>query len=381
MTRKFSILLALALCLAGGTALALNLGEAVLKTVTVGVVVNAIAGPANKAINTLTLNRKVPAGVSTKVVPVLSLGEKGYVGAVQVAGSEGPVQKTKAVLQLETSFDNKQYRIKLMMPVNSVNPVKAGRVRGLGVSALIDVGLSGNAYLLPASRGWNGGDIIKAAAIGVAANQFGPQINGFINAVFKTEGATPAGVTKVVPYLSFGEKAYIGMMQVAGPASQVSRVKAVWQYEDLFDSGRVRLRVLIPSDSVNPLKVTRVKGVGCTAIIDAMVLRAREAERQPADYGYFGRSAVFVGPGEDPHYRPPGWDRGRKTGWAEHGNPLLPPGQAKKRQPLVQLPTVTILQPKKHGENDQGENQGEHRREKPRKPEGERHGRGRGHNK
>jgi hypothetical protein len=377
MARKSGIMLVLALCAVCGAALALNLGEAVLKTVTVGVVVNAIARPADKAINTLTLNRKVPAGASTKVVPVLSLGEKGYVGAAQVAGSQSLVDKTKAVLQIETSFDNKQYRIKLMMPVNSVNPTKSGRVRGLGVSALVDVGLSGNAYLLPASRGWNAGDVIKAGAIGLAVNQFGPQINSFINGALKTQGATPAGVTKVVPYLSFGEKAYIGMMQVAGPASQVNRVKAVWQYEDLFDSGRLRLRVLIPSDSVNPLKVTRVKGVGCTAIIDTMVLRAREAERHPGDYGYFGRSAIFVGPGEDPHYRPPGWDRGRKTGWDQHGNPLLPPGQAKKRQPAIRLPQISIGHSDKRRENDQGEDHGDRRREKPR--ESERRSRGRGH--
>ncbi len=379
MTRKTGIILAFALCLAGGTALALNLGEAVLKTVTVGVVVSAISGPADKAINTLTLNRGVPAGASTKVVPVLSVGEKGYVGAAQVAGSQSLVSKTKAVLQLETSFSSKQYRIKLMMPVSSVNPGKAGRVKGLGVSALLDVGLSGNSYLLPTSRSWNGGDVIKAAAIGVAASEFGPQINKFVNGVFKTQGAMPPGVTKVVPYLSFGEKAYIGMMQVAGPAAQVSRVKAVWQYEDLFDSGRVRLRVLIPSDSVNPLKIKRVKGVGCTAIIDAMVLRAREAEKHPEDYGYFGRSAIFVGPGEDPHYRPAGWDRGRKTGWAKHGNPLLPPGQAKKERPAIQLPAISIGRSERPRENDQGENQGERRRERSREREG--HGRSRGHDK
>ncbi len=361
MTRRCAVILALTLCLAGGVALALNVGEAVLKTVTIGAVVNAVAGPADRAINGLTLNSKVPIGTSTKVVPVLSLGEKGYMGAAQIAGSQELVGKTKAVLQVETSWSNKQYRIKLMMPLNSVNPIGARRVRGLGISALVDVGLSGNAYLLPASRGWNTGDVIKAGAVGVAVNEFGPQLNSFINGALKTQGATPSGVTKVVPYLSFGEKAYIGMMQVAGPASQVGKVKAVWQYENLFDRGRVRLRALVPSDTLNPLNTKRVKGVGCTAIIDAMVLRAREAEQHPDDYGYFGRSAVFVGPGEDPHYRPPGWDRGRKTGWAKHGNPLLPPGQAKKLRP----PVVVI----------EGERQQQPERE--RKQEGRRRGRGR----
>jgi len=335
MTRKTAILAMLVICLAGGTAVAISLGEAVLKTVTVGVVVNAISGPADRALNTLTANRNVPPGTATKVVPIVSVGEKGYAGAVQVAGSKDLVDKTKAVLQLETAWSNKQYRIKLLMPVDSVNPLNANRVRGLGASALVDVALSHNAYLLPASRSWNAGDVLKGAAIAVATKEFAPQINGFINSVFKNEGGTPSGATKVVPYLSFGEKAYIVMMQVAGPKEQVEKVRAVWQYEDLFDSGRVRLRALVPSDSVNPLQLRRVKGVGCTAIIDAMVLRAREYERRPGDYRYFDRAGVFVGLGEDPHYRPPGWDRGRKTGWAKHGDPYHPPGLSKKQGPPV----------------------------------------------
>ncbi|MBN1459163.1 MAG: hypothetical protein JXA57_06475 [Armatimonadetes bacterium] len=331
MVRTAAILVVLLIGLAGGTALALDLGEAVVKTVGVGVVVNAIADPADKAINTLTANKNLPEGASTKVVPILSLGEKGYVGAVQVAGSQELVNKTKAVAQLETSWSNKQYRIKLLMPMDSVNPIGTNRVRGLGVSALVDVALSSNAYLLPRSRGWNAGDVLKGAAIGYAVKSYGPQLDTFINSVFKNQSGTPAGATKVVPYLSFGEKAYIGMMQVAGPKAQVDKVQAVWQYEDLFDSGRVRLRVLVPSDSLNPLQLRRVKGVGCTAVIDAMLLRAREYEKHPDDYRYFERSAVFVGPGEDPHYRPPGWDRGRKTGWAKHGDPNLPPGQSKQQ--------------------------------------------------
>jgi hypothetical protein len=327
--------------------MATDLGEALVKTVAVGAVVTAVADPADKAINTLLMNKNLPPGVDTKVVPVVSVGEKGYVGAVQVAGAKDLVAKTKVVGQLETSFDDKQYRIKLLMPFDSINPLDTGRVRGLGVSALVDVAMSRNAYLLPASRSWNSGDVLKGAAIAVAVNEFGPQINSFVNSVFKTEGGTPEGATKVVPYLSVGEKAYIGMMQVAGPKQQVDRVRAVWQYEDLFDSGRVRLRVLVPSDTVNPLKLQRVKGVGCTAIIDAMLLRAKEAERRPADYHYFERAGVFVGLGEDPHYRPPGWDRGRKVGWAKHGDPYHPPGLSKKQSP----PVVIVVE----DDDDQGE--------------------------
>jgi hypothetical protein len=86
--------------------------------------------------------------------------------------------------------------------------------------------------------------------------------------------------------------------------------------------------------------------VGCTAVIDAMVLRARERERRPADYRYFDRAGVFVGLGEDPHYRPPGWDRGRKVGWAKHGDPYHPPGLSKKQGPPV---VVIIFDDDDHG--------------------------------
>ncbi|UCC68013.1 MAG: hypothetical protein JSV79_13030, partial [Armatimonadota bacterium] len=95
MIRKSLLLTAAAVCLAGGPVLALDLGEALLKTVTVGAVVNAVAGPADDGINTLVGNRNLPPGTATKVVPVLSVGEKGYVGAVQVAGSKELVAKTK----------------------------------------------------------------------------------------------------------------------------------------------------------------------------------------------------------------------------------------------------------------------------------------------
>ena len=366
MTRRTSAWALVLVVLAAMPGLAANLGEALVKTVTVGAVVTAVSGPADKALNNLLASRKAPPGVATKVVPVLSVGEKGYVGAAQVAGSRALVNRTKAVLQLETSFDNKQYRIKLLMPVDSVNPLQAKRVRGLGVSALIDTALSSNAYALPASRGFGAGDALRGAAIAVATVKFGHQINGFVNSVFKNEGGLAEGATKVVPYLSFGEKAYIGMMQVAGPKAQVDKVKAVWQYEDLFDSGRVRLRALVPSDSINPLQIRRVKGVGCTAVIDAMALRAKEAERHPSEYAYFTRAPLFVGLGEDPRWRPPGWDRGRKEGWVKHGDPLHPPGLSRKEGP-----PVIIIQP----ERRPGPAREQHRE---REREREQHGRGRG---
>jgi hypothetical protein len=87
----------------------------------------------------------------------------------------------------------------------------------------------------------------------------------------------------------------------------------------------------VPSDSLSPLDISQVKGVGCTAIIDMVAIRTRE---EPGRYEHLRRSGLFVG--EDmfmPTRRPPGWDRGRKEGWIKHGDPYLPPGLSRKVAP------------------------------------------------
>jgi hypothetical protein len=331
---------------------AISLGTAVLETAAIGAAVKATAAPVDKAINTLTLNRKLPAGTATKVVPVLSFGNKGYIGAAQVAGASHLVAKTKSVLQFETEFDGGRVRLRFLAPMDSTNPLKLNRVKGLGISALADIALSRNAYRAPVSGPLRAGDVLLAGGIGVAVKEFGPQIDRFINSFAKNQGAPAWGATKVVPYLSFGEKAYIGAMQVAGPAAQVAQVKAVWQYEDLFDAGRIRLRALVPTNSINPLGMKRVKGVGCTAIIDFVAIRTRERERFPAHYRYHSNYAFFLG--EDPRYRPPGWDRGRKEGWRKHGDVTLPPGLSKKQGPVLVVPGIEVKPGKSHHEKLRG---------------------------
>lgn len=371
-----SLLALLALAMVSGTALAANVGEMVLKTVAIGAVVKATAKPANNAINHLVGTHNLPPNLNTKVVPIISVGEKGYIGMAQVSGSKVLVDQIEAVLQPELAFDDKQYRIKLLMPVNSINPLGAKRVRGVGISGLLDTAMSRNSYRLPPSEGWNGGDVLKAGAIGAVAYNYGGQINGFINTAFKNEGATPEGKTRVVPYLSFGSKAYIGMMQVAGPAYAVDKVKAVWQFEQLFDGGKIRLRAIVPTDSLNPIKLHRVKGVGCTAVIDAMLLRAKETEKHPRDYYYFRHAPVFVGHGEDPYYRPAGWDRGRKTGWDKHGDHYLPPGQSKKHD----RPRIIILDDRDHHDRNRHDRDrdDDHRRGRGNDRDHDDHGRGHG---
>ncbi len=335
MGRAIAVLASVSLLwVSGGSARGADLSDvasAIVKTAVVGSVVTAVAEPMDDAINRAAGTGAMPSGTETKVVPVLSFGRKGYVGAAQVSGSGELVARAKAVLQLETEFDGGRYRVKVLSPVDSLNPFEFGRVRGLGITGLADIALTRGVYRAPTSGGMRAGDVLLGGAILVGVNEFGPQIDDFINSVARTRGLTAEGETKVVPYLSVGEKAYLGAMQVAGPADQVGRVKAVWQYEDLFDGGRTRLRMLVPSDSLSPLDIRRVKGVGCTAIIDMVAIRTRD---DPGRYDHLRRAGLFVGDERfGPSRRPPGWDRGRKEGWIKHGDPYLPPGLSRKVAP------------------------------------------------
>ncbi len=104
-----------------------------------------------------------------------------------------------------------------------------------------------------------GGAIVKAIA--------GP-INDFINTVTFNKGAKFQGFTKVVPILSMGDGTHIGAAQVGGQSqSAVNNTQAVVQIEAEFKG--IRVRVLVPIDSLNPIeRFRRVQGVGVTAIID-----------------------------------------------------------------------------------------------------------------
>ena len=74
---------------------------------------------------------------ATKVVPILSLGGGGYIGAAQVVGNPENVQRVKAVLQVEGKLGG--VRAQVLLPTvtdrASGNP---DRAEGVGVSAVIE---------------------------------------------------------------------------------------------------------------------------------------------------------------------------------------------------------------------------------------------------
>lgn len=120
-----------------------NKGGKIVKGLGIAALTSLLADQLNDFINTITLNKGVPAIAETKVVPVLSMGSGTRVGAAQVTGPKELVDKTKIVVQIETKFSQKNLDVEIFVPSDSLNPLKFNRVEGVGISALIDLKLSG----------------------------------------------------------------------------------------------------------------------------------------------------------------------------------------------------------------------------------------------
>lgn len=249
------------------------IGKEALKGAAIGYAVKQSAKPLNSFINTISLRQGLADKQTTKVVPMLSLGDKGYIGAAQVSGPAVMIAKTQAVWQVEGSkmIGDGVYRVKALVPSNSLSPLKISRVQKVGINAVIDVATGGPLNREgPYSRDVRGGDLVKAGAIAVAVNAAAKPLNDFVNGITLNRSNL---ATKVVPMATFGEKAFVGAGQLSGANATLGKAKALWQYEDLFDRGRFRVKLLIPTDGANPLKLRRVQGVGLSALIDASIQR------------------------------------------------------------------------------------------------------------
>ncbi len=140
--KKRIIIGLLVFCLASVAAIpatqAFGLGD-ILKVGGIAIVIDKFAGPLNNFINTLTAKHGAGSDYATKVVPILTFGSGGYIGAAQVIGPQDLVDRTEAVVQIEGNFNGNQFRVKALIPIDSKNPVNFSRVNGVGVSAVIDV--------------------------------------------------------------------------------------------------------------------------------------------------------------------------------------------------------------------------------------------------
>lgn len=111
----------------------------VVKVGGIGYLVDKYSEQLNSAINSIMMKEGAGTNYATKVVPIVSIGNSGYIGAAQVIGDADQVEKVEAVGQLEISWNDKLFRIKGLIPMDSKNPLSFSRVQGVGVSAVIDV--------------------------------------------------------------------------------------------------------------------------------------------------------------------------------------------------------------------------------------------------
>ena len=111
----------------------------VFKVGGMSILISKFSTPLNNFINQLTFKNGAGSDYATKVVPILSFGNGGYVGAAQVMGPQDLINKTEAVIQIEGDFSGNQFRVKALVPVDTKNATSFNRINGVGVSAIIDI--------------------------------------------------------------------------------------------------------------------------------------------------------------------------------------------------------------------------------------------------
>jgi hypothetical protein len=123
---------------AGGASRAISLVDGI-KVFGIGWAVKTFGGQINSFLNTTLAQRDARIADNTKVVPIVSLGRGGQIGAAQVMGAAVDLKRVKAVGQGELNVGGQEFRIKGLFPIDTTNPLKGvHRVQGVGVSAIID---------------------------------------------------------------------------------------------------------------------------------------------------------------------------------------------------------------------------------------------------
>ena len=122
-------------------ALDLNLGS-LLKIGGVAFLVSQYGGDIDNFINRALGERQAQAMGATKVVPIVSIGQGGEIGAAQIVGVPAQVKQVQAVVQVETKFGS--FGGSLLVPISTKKPptdVERVRVGSVGVSAIISIKL------------------------------------------------------------------------------------------------------------------------------------------------------------------------------------------------------------------------------------------------
>ncbi|GMV37413.1 MAG: hypothetical protein AMXMBFR61_19210 [Fimbriimonadales bacterium] len=112
--------------------------DTILKAGGIALAVTTFGKDIDKAINKLTGHNNTPAA-TTKVVPILSVGDGGYLGAAQVMGAKAKVDKVQALGQIEGRFMGNAVRLRALIPISTKTPGKnLDKVDGVAVSAIVD---------------------------------------------------------------------------------------------------------------------------------------------------------------------------------------------------------------------------------------------------
>lgn len=146
-------------------------------------------------------------------------------------------------------------------PVPGVDEVCAAPViDAAGVPAEVSLAL-------PDILGIDFDDVLKVGGVLVVVEEYGPEINDFINELFDNNDARTNAATKVVVIVSPVSGKYIGAAQVTGPKAAVNKVRAVAQLEKTFMKA-VRVKAMIPISTEDGSEIKRVQGVAVSAVID-----------------------------------------------------------------------------------------------------------------
>ena len=89
---------------------------------------------------------KIESGCATKIVPVVTIGSKGYIGAAQISGPREQLDKCKAALTVEGQLASGAVRVQYLVPIDTNKPTSLDnvhRVQGVGVSARLDLAFPG----------------------------------------------------------------------------------------------------------------------------------------------------------------------------------------------------------------------------------------------
>jgi hypothetical protein len=126
---------------------------------------------------------------------------------------------------------------------------------------------------MPAQAGFDLDDLIgkgiKVVGVKLIVDQFGSEINNFINQFLDNSNASVNAGSKVVAIISPIGGKHIGACQITGPKAQVAKVGAVVQLETNANIGtKIRLKAMVPIQGSDPTKLKRVEGVGLSALID-----------------------------------------------------------------------------------------------------------------